>query len=623
MTGPNRTPRIPPVAEGLRPFVDARQVDAAGVHLAATLVRLAPATPISVLLAAALLLRRVRLGHTCMTLAEATRLAPLDDDGDAEVESAVGPDWPDLAAWEAELRASELVAVLPGSDPATSPLTSMRPIVLESGRLSLHRYWCHETTVAERLRSAAIEPAAIADDETISATIARLLPDGGAQADAVTTALRRRLTVLAGGPGTGKTYTVARILAALFELDDALLPQAVAIAAPTGKAAARLTESVRQAIGGLSGVVESSTTDALASLAGTTIHRLLGSRGGTSVTYDRQHPLPHRVVVVDETSMVDLPLMARLLDALRPDARLILVGDPEQLTSVEVGTVLGDIVGARGGSDGPTVDSSPLRSSVIRLDRGHRFSADSAIAALADAIRAGDVDEVDRVLDAGGDVRFVDLAEPRARTALEAEVIGAARAVLDAARNGMPADRATAQRALKVLSATHHGEVGVDAWRDRVETALRIPRRDPWYVGRPVMITKNDRGTGLFNGDTGVTIEVDGRRLVAIDDPSTERLVRTISLPDVTTWWSMTIHKSQGSEFDHVVVCFDSSRAEMLSRELLYTAVTRARQRLTVVGDRARILGAVGRPVARASGLGDRLWTPPGGTSSGRRRPPR
>lgn len=609
MTGTMPTPLIPPSVDELRPYLVARHIDAAGVHLAAMLARLAPATPTSVLLAAALLLRRVRLGHSCMTLAEATHLTPIDDEA-TEDAPAVAPVWPDLARWEAELRASDLVTVLPTDDPATSPLVTMRPIVLENGRISLHRYWCHEATVAERLSSAATEPAAVADDGSIDATITRLLPDGGAQADAVGTALRRRLTVLAGGPGTGKTYTVARILAALFELDPVLLPQAVAIAAPTGKAAARLTESVRQAVGGLGDVVQPSSIEALTALAGTTIHRLLGSRGGTSVTYDREHPLPHRVVVVDETSMVDLPLMARLLDALRPDARLILVGDPDQLTSVEVGTVLGDIVGARGGSDGPAADAAPLRSSVIRLVRGHRFSADSAIAALADAIRAGDVDEVDRVLDAGGDVRFVDLAEPGARTALEAEVVGAARAVLDAARNGTPADRATAQRALKVLAATHHGEVGVDAWRERVESALRVRRGDTWYVGRPVMITKNDRGTGLFNGDTGVTVEVDGRRLVAIDDPSTERLVRTVNLPDAATWWSMTIHKSQGSEFDHVVVCFDSPRAEMLSRELLYTAVTRARQRLTLVGDRTRIGDAIGRPVARASGLGDRLWSP-------------
>ncbi|MBM3683824.1 MAG: exodeoxyribonuclease V subunit alpha [Actinobacteria bacterium] len=604
MTG--ATPVVPITVEGLRPFVDAGHVDTAGVHLAASLARLAPETPHSVLLAAALLLRAVRRGHSCMTLREATRLAPLPEDTDDTAIGAppVGVDWPDLPTWEAELRASDLVTVLPTNDPTFAPRATMRPIVFEHGRLSLHRYWCHETTVAERLGAAATELAPVADEQTISATLLRLFPDGGAQSDAVGTALRRRLTVLAGGPGTGKTYTVARILAALFELDAALLPQTVAIAAPTGKAAARLTESVRQAVAGLGDAVQPSTVGALASLGGTTIHRLLGSRGGTSVTFDDQHPLPQRVVVVDETSMVDLPLMARLLDALRPDARLVLVGDPDQLASVEVGTVLADIVAV--GPDA-RVDDAPMRSAVRRLERGHRFSADSAIAALADAIRAGDAEQVTRVLAGGGDVRFVDLRDTEARAELHDEVVASARAVLDAARGGSSADRETAQRALRVLSATHHGEVGVDAWRDRVETALRISRRDPWYVGRPVMITRNDSGTGLFNGDTGVTVEVDGRRLVAIDDPSAERFVRTVNLPDVATWWSMTIHKSQGSEFDHAVVCFDAAREELLTRELLYTAVTRARRRLTLVGDPGRVARAVERPVARASGLAARL----------------
>ena len=349
--------------------------------------------------------------------------------------------------------------------------------------------------------------------------------------------------------------------------------------------------------------------DRLRSAEATTVHRLLGRsrRGGTR--HDHRNPLPHDLVVVDETSMVDLPLMTRLLDALRPDARLVLVGDPDQLASVEAGTVLADLV-----AEPAAGRSSVLADRVVELTVAHRFGAGSGIAELADAVRRGDADAVLELLGARPeDVSWVVPDDAPALDALRAQVIDAAAQVAISARQGRLADSVAAARRLKVLCATRLGPLGMYDWSDLIERGvaevvpeLRSGRR--WEIGRPFIVTRNDPVARVTNGDTGVVVDLHGRRVLAIDTgAATPVPVPVARLDQVEPWWAMTIHKSQGSEFDHVVVSLPTQESPVLTRELLYTAITRARHSVTVVADEVTVRRAVERPVSRASGLRDRL----------------
>ncbi|EYR64548.1 hypothetical protein N866_08670, partial [Actinotalea ferrariae CF5-4] len=441
-----------------------------------------------------------------------------------------------------------------------------------------------------------------------------------------------RVTVLTGGPGTGKTTTVATLLAALQDVAGGGLR--IALAAPTGKAAARLQESVHAVVRTLSAADQ----ERLGDLTASTVHRLLGWRSATRFRHDRSHRLPHDVVVVDETSMVSLPLMARLLEALRPQARLVLVGDPDQLASVEAGAVLGDLVARPPAPDAPgnlpdrlaTVvpddvpthpdDVRALRNGVVRLTRPHRY--DGALAELADAIRRGDADATLAVLRSG--TAGVELVEPAGPghphdhltdgdvAGVRADVVATGTALVEAARAG---DAAGALRALeghRLLVAHRRGPAGVSTWADRAERwvagAVEADLAGPWPLGTPLLVTANDRDTGLSNGDTGVVVDDGaGGRTVAFGDPDTPRLVRPHRLPAVQAVHAMTVHRGQGSQFRRVSVVLPPATSPLLTRELLYTAVTRAQQHVRVVGTEEAIRVAVGRPVRRASGLREAL----------------
>ncbi|MFZ0834807.1 MAG: exodeoxyribonuclease V subunit alpha, partial [Mycobacterium sp.] len=331
----------------------------------------------------------------------------------------------------------------------------------------------------------------------------------------------------------------------------------------------------------------------------TTLHRLLGSRPDTSARFrhDRGNRLPHDVIVVDETSMVSLTMMARLLEAVRPNARLILVGDPDQLASVEAGAVLADLVDGLG------------EKKVAALRTSHRFG--ESIGTLAGAIRAGDVDEVVEVLRAGGEhIEWVDTAEPS--EGLRKVVVPQAFRLRQAAVLG---DAAEALRTLdehRLLCAHRRGPFGVRYWNRQVERWLAEATGEPiwasWYAGRPVLVTANDYGLGLYNGDTGVTVVRDGvlRAVIA----GTERLeFATSRLSDVETMHAMTIHKSQGSQAEEVTVLMPPQESRLLTRELFYTAVTRAKHKIRVVGPEASVRASVQRRAVRASGLARRLRT--------------
>ena len=595
--------------EPLRAFNDAGVLAAADVHVALRLAALAGETDPEVLLAAALAVRGPRLGHVYVDLATIAAQATVDVDEPVELSALP---WPEPAPWTAALGRSELVAG--GED-----MQDARPLRLIGSRLYLDRYWREERGVAADLLAFGTAAPPAVDRELLDAGLRRLFAGdaGDRQRHAAQTAVLRRLAVVAGGPGTGKTTTVARIVALLAEQAAAAGAPAplVALAAPTGKAAARLEESVHAEARVLD--VAEPVRAGLLALDGSTLHRLLGWRPGSHSRFrhDRANHLPHDVVVVDETSMVSLSLMGRLVEAVRPGARLILVGDPGQLTSIEAGAVLGDIVGPA--AAGPaSAAAGALAGAIVVLDRSHRFGP--AIAALAEAVRGGDADAALHALrDRPDEVTWiaVDAAEqPDALAAVRDAAIAAGRTAWRAAARGDGAAAIGAIGAFRLLCAHRRGDHGAQTWRGRVEAWLAgaidgFAAHDEWYVGRPLLVTENDHGLRLYNGDTGVVVAGPDGRPGAVFERHAQ-LIGPARLEAVETVYAMTIHKAQGSQFDTAAVLLPPAGSPILTRELLYTAVTRARTRLIVAGSEEAIRAAVARPAARASGLRERLWAP-------------
>ena len=522
---------------------------------------------------------------------------------------------------------------------ARSPLVSAgplgpsdRPLRLVGGLLYLYWYWRQEQLVARYVDELMLAPPIRPDEKRLEAALQRLFPSSEAdrQRLAAYVAAHRRFSVVAGGPGTGKTTTIARLLAVLQDLADGGLR--IALAAPTGKAAARLTEAAATEVARFAGP----DRDRLQGLTASTLHRLLGSRPGqrTRFRYNRDNRLPYDIVVVDEASMVSLTLMSRLIEALRPTGRLILVGDPNQLSSIEVGAVLGDLVqraappdavplaaeSAQAGHDlrELSVDEqhAALTVGVVGLTRGHRFGG--RIQALAEAIRRGEGEEVLALLGGGeGEIEFVD-GDPASRDvlleSLQADVLDAGRAVVEAARAGHGAMALSAIGMHRVLCAHREGPYGVAHWDERVQRWLSeavegYAADGLWYVGRPLLVTSNDYSLRLFNGDTGVVVDHGGQPRAAFLRDGVVELLTPSRLADVTTVHAMSIHRSQGSQFQRVSVVLPPADSPLASRELLYTAVTRATDFVRIVGTAAAVAAAVERPIVRASGLRSRRST--------------
>ena len=589
----------------LRSLSDATVLAAADVRTALALGRLAPGTDESVHMATALAVRAVRLGHVYVDLATAaTTVTP--DDEEFEIDLASLP-WPDPATWPAAVAQSPLTA-------AGDVAPADRPLRLVGSRLYLDRYWRHERAIVADLSARSSGGPPEVDHDVLAAGLDRLFPNSlhpetqDLQRRAAATAVERRFSVVAGGPGTGKTTTVARILALLHEQAEALgqPPPRVALAAPTGKAAARLSEAVHAEAAVLA--ISPTVQAALVATPASTLHRLLGWRPGSRSRFrhDASNQLPHNVVIVDESSMVGLSLMARLLDAVRPNARLVLVGDPRQLTSVEAGAVLGDIVASA--IPGITV-----------LRRVHRYGG--GIARVAAAIESGDGDQVIEALRSSpDDVHWLEL-DPTTDPTRSPELVGVRSAVVATARQVVAAAQAgdglaalAALGSVQVLCAHRRGPAGAALWRAEIERWLRsaIPGYGAaaWYAGRPLIVTENDYSLGVFNGDTGVVVAAGDERLRAVFERRGQPLsVRPTRLASVESLYAITIHKAQGSQFGQVIVCLPPATSPVLTRELLYTAVTRAQQQLTVVGTETSIRAAVARPVARASGLTEALGT--------------
>jgi len=597
-----RLARVAP--EPLRGFNDAGVLSSADVQVARRLATLGDVEDPAVLLALALAVRAPRLGHVLVDLATIRGTVAVDTEEPVDLAEL---DWPEPGDWAARVAACTLV-----TDPP-------HPLRLEGARLYLDRYWREECNVASQLGALAAAAPGSSEEAELVASAQRLYPDPRDERAraAVHAALRRRLTIIAGGPGTGKTTAVASVVALLAEQAQRLgapLP-VVALAAPTGKAAARLGEAVHDQADRLD--VTPETHAVLLATGARTLHRLLGSRPGSRGRFRHNHlnRLPHDVVIVDETSMVSLTLMARLLEALGDDARLILIGDPDQLSSIEAGAVLGDIAGPAT-TDGNRA-AAAIADSVIVLDRVHRFGV--GIAAVADAVRCGDADGTVSALRAsGGEVTWIaeDGNAIRSGVALAPvrdAATAAGRAVIAAARDGDSAAALTALGEFRLLCAHRRGPHGVSTWMSTVEHWLAAeiitaggPARD--YPGRPLIITANDYDLNLFNGDTGVIVAAaDGRVLAAFERRGNVATVRPNQLGAVETVYAMTVHKSQGSQFETAAIVLPPPSSRILTRELLYTAVTRARRHLIVVGTEEAVRAAVARPAARASGLRERL----------------
>ncbi len=601
-------------ATGLLAAFNARGVLApTDVHVARRLGRLGGEDDEQVLLAAALVVRALRAGSVCLDLAAVDRTVLAE--GDEVVDTSDLP-WPDPAPWTAAVAASPLVA----DDAATA---AGRPLRLVDGLLYLDRYWRQEEQVRATLAQRAAAPPPDVDEGRLHVALDRLFrarqdgegapdPPDDAQRRAVAVCTLRWTSVLAGGPGTGKTTTVATLLAVLRDQDPSLR---IALAAPTGKAAARLSEALAE--------VDLPAADRarITGLSASTIHRLLGPiRGSSRFRHDRHRHLPYDVVVVDETSMVSLTLMARLLEAVRPDARLVLVGDPDQLASVEAGAVLGDLVAApadpepvfdraleRVGAPGP-----PVRGGVTVLDRTWRFHG--TIATLAAAIREGDADAAVAALRAGHhDVVFVEDADlttrdPGGLRELREEVVGGAAETELAALDGDASLALTRLDEHRLLCAHRRGPWGVTRWAADVERWVLeagpvADRDEEWYPGRPLLVTANDHDRGIYNGDTGVVIFTPrGARAVFARGGAPVEIAPAL-LDGIATVHAMTVHRAQGSQFARVSVILPPAESPLLTRELLYTAVTRARTKVRLVGSEEAVRAAIARPIGRASGL--------------------
>ncbi|MBT1729196.1 exodeoxyribonuclease V subunit alpha [Enterobacter quasimori] len=566
-----------------------------------------------VMLAAALLSKDAGEGHVCLPL---SRLA-LNEQMPAVLQSCfvlLG----ESVDWQAVLLRS----------PAVSGAGTQTPMILTGERLYLNRLWRNELTVA-RFFSETNVPLPC-DEAQLRQTLDGLFSSGEAidwQKVAAAVALTRRISVISGGPGTGKTTTVAKLLAALIQLSGEQKCR-IRLAAPTGKAAARLTESLG---GALQKLPLTEAQLALFPNEASTLHRLLGAQPGSQrLRYHAGNPLHLDVLVVDEASMIDLTMMSRLIDALPPHARVIFLGDRDQLASVEAGAVLGDI--CTYASFGYTTaraqelarltgcalepDNSPvagaLRDSLCLLQKSYRFGSDSGIGQLAAAVNRGDRHSTRGVFDGA----FTDIEKKSLQSSEEYQ------AMLDDALEGYqhfltcvqqqntPEQVIAAFGEYQLLCALREGPFGVSGLNDRLEQLLAQKRKisrlphSRWYEGRPVMISRNDSALGLFNGDIGIALDRgQGLRVWFMMPEGSVKSVQPSRLPEHDTTWAMTVHKSQGSEFNHAALILPTQLSPVITRELIYTAITRARQRLSLYTDERVLVQAIAARTERRSGL--------------------
>jgi len=576
----------------------------------------------ALMLAAALVSRDAGEGHVCL---------PLDQ---LHPEAFFAGRHPELAQalWQAAGAPQDWADTL-RAQTAVSNGESATPLVLHQQRLYLHRMWQSEGEVAQFVQRQ--QHAVALDEAQVRQTLDRYFgqqPDDW-QKIAAAVALTRQVAVISGGPGTGKTTTVAKLLASLIELS--VTAPRIELAAPTGKAAARLTESLGKTLQELT--LDEEIRSRFPTEA-TTLHRLLGALPGSQrMRYHRGNPLHLDVLVVDEASMVDLPMLANLIAALPSQARVIFLGDRDQLASVEAGAVLGDI--CRCAEFGYSLEraaeltrltgcdvagredasASVVRDMICLLRKSYRFTASSGIGQLALAVNAGEVKRVEQVFSGGfTDIRRQALSSSEDYQQLLNDCVAGYRGYLTLLAAGAPPAEVLAEFGrFQLLCALREGPFGVAGLNERIEQSLRkaglirrvVAMNGKWFVGRPVMIARNDRALGLFNGDIGIAM-LDDEQQLKVFFPLPDGSIKAVQpsrLPPHDSAWAMTVHKSQGSEFEHTLMVLPNQVMPVLTRELVYTAITRAKRQLTLYADKGVFNAAVKMRTQRRSGLVDRL----------------
>lgn len=559
------------VPEDLQPYVDAGVVEMRDLRVVSSLFNMAglprTADPL-VWVALALVIATPRSGHTCVDFGSISMWGPTGE-SDATVEWVTDPN-----VWLAALSSSpELVC-----NEKETKVPPRRPFVLWGTRLYAARAFDEEAAVAAQLLGA--------------------IKQG-------------RVTVITGGPGSGKTTEVARRIVEL--VAAGLKDDSLALAAPTGLAAKRMDRALRAAVrrGINEGTVSAEVEKVIDDLPKMTVHKLLKFNPAAKVQWrhNTTNNMPYGTVIIDEVSMMSLAMMSRVFDALKPDAQLVLVGDPFQLASVDAGTVLADIV----------VAADAMPGFVTPMPGMFRFPQGSPVADISEHTKSGNLagalKAIRRHNGASGDARFswVDPAsddaglQQVARTVVEharqlCELASVARTDADYRKILEFRD------SLQVVCAHRRGNLGVSGWNSAVERQLGQSARGQWYPGRPVMVTSNDPASKLSNGDIGVVCRDEkGSPVVVFGDAEGVTVLPVSRVPKVETVHALTIHKSQGSEFGHTIVVLPAKKSRILTRELLYTGMTRAKPHLTLVATEAALEAAVNTRVQRATGLADRL----------------
>ena len=582
-----------------------------------------------IFLASALVSHATGCGDICLNLEAVAADGLIGKQGEREIVIC-----PDFGVWLAKLAAS----------PAVGRPGEIRPLILDAkNRLYLYRYWDYENTLSDSIKKRIGRVPTMVNATRLRDSLDRLFPKTEAQEInwqkvAAAVCSLRHLSIITGGPGTGKTYVVTKVLALLLEqhLDRELR---IYLTAPTGKAAARLKETIEQAKNALN--CDDSIKSAIPSEV-LTIHRLLKPiKDSPYFYYNRENPLMADVVVVDEASMVDLALMAKLFQAVPQKTRLILMGDKDQLASVEAGSVLGDICdrNVMHGFSAPFMHElkeltaediekeinvidreSGLQDSIVALQKSYRFAAGSAIGVLSRAVNHADTDAAIAMLE-NADGKILSYEQLPTNDSLlktlAEQIVSGYQPYL---QTNDPAQALSRLRRFKILCTLNIGPLGVQAVNKLAEQVLSRQnliqldpmKENPWYAGRPVLITRNNYQVGLFNGDIGIVMPSDAQNnTLSVFFPDNAGGVRRFlpyQLPEHETVYAMTVHKSQGSEFDEVLFILPDKDVSILTRELIYTALTRAQKKITVWGTRSIIRSAIARKIERFSGLRDALW---------------
>ena len=606
-------------------FRQAGVLRAIDLHMARALARIADEKDPLVILGVAAASRVHGAGHICLEL-ESFKAQVRDE----SIEES-GLAWPEATRWAEALSASGLVR---GPD-----APHHTPLVLDGTRLYLDRYWGYQERLIKELRTRSSALKGGIDEARLAQGLDRLFPplegvEGeDLQRRAAESVARRGFTIITGGPGTGKTTTIKRVMALLIEeawREGRPTPR-FSLMAPTGKAAARMKEAIREQDDPdpTSKKPRLHTSDAVkAALPDTasTIHRALGFNPQQRTRFKRgkEEPLDVDVVIVDEASMIDLALMVKLFEAVPSDARLVLLGDADQLKSVEAGAILGDL--CRG-----------LSSGVVTLTHTHRFGRTSGIGALSRAIKAEDAERAlglltQRLTEHPEGLMYEELSwialeretnlrelKAQIQSALKPIVLRESQRFYDALSAGRLDDALDAMDDFRVLAAHRQGPLGVQGLNRAIEQWLmsagriEVDKESPFYVGRPILVVQNDREQDLYNGDLGFIARDERQKFIAVFPAAGDAPLRQISvarLPPHQSVYAMTVHKSQGSQLAHALLALPMEPSRICTRELLYTGVTRAAKRVTILGHLDTLMSGIREVVPRSSGLVEALSAP-------------